>query len=438
MDSDELMTGCESSGIFRNPIPCLLTGLALMFAAMVLGFFTSGMLVVVPLALGALAAGIAVAIAPRAWWVLAGASGAALLGVYIASMCHWDFSIKVLFWWAAVIAALAALLMGVFNTFWRRVVISFIIVFHFGGMMTAITSAPPQSWLSAYLWLKVYRPYLQFLYLNNAYHFYSPEPGPAHLLFYFIEYEPNEDSRNYRWVRVPFIRDGQMEEYDEMGQPRRFPYVEFTRRLSLAETAGQTSSPPAGSAAFQELLIARTQAGTIDNYPFQDIVPPAMQYREPQSMSKKWLSSYARHVARTYKCDLHPEKQVKSVKIYLVTHELIRPQEFGKATDEDGRVIEGRKLNDPTLYVPTFMGEFDRDGKMLPECYEFDINEFGQRYVVRRSPYLYWVLPILYHDRGPGGSVSPGVLHKDSNVDNYMRKHAGDPNWENQPWEDQP
>ena len=46
-----------------------------------------------------------------------------------------------------------------------------------GGMITAATTIdPPGSsapWVSMKAWLW-YRPYLQFMYLNNAYHFYSP------------------------------------------------------------------------------------------------------------------------------------------------------------------------------------------------------------------------------------------------------------------------
>src|SRR5262249_51727018 len=30
----------------------------------------------------------------------------------------------------------------------------------------------PSPWLSTQIWTRIYRPYLEFLYLNNAYHFY--------------------------------------------------------------------------------------------------------------------------------------------------------------------------------------------------------------------------------------------------------------------------
>src|SRR5262249_24279780 len=62
---------------------------------------------------------------------------------------------------------------------WRMILASALAVFHFGGIFSAVTSPQPAPVLTAQLWTVVYRPYLQFAYLNNAYQFYSPDPGPA-------------------------------------------------------------------------------------------------------------------------------------------------------------------------------------------------------------------------------------------------------------------
>ncbi len=63
----------------------------------------------------------------------------------------------------------------------RLAAISVLILFHFGGILTATVNVDPPglvgSWLANRVWIYVYRPYLNFMYLGNAYHFYSPEPG---------------------------------------------------------------------------------------------------------------------------------------------------------------------------------------------------------------------------------------------------------------------
>jgi hypothetical protein len=77
----------------------------------------------------------------------------------------------------------------------RRVIVSILVLFHFAGILCAVTSVQPRDqpapWLSHTLWTRVYRPYLTFMYLTNAYHFYSPDPGPPSLLWFRIESKDN-------------------------------------------------------------------------------------------------------------------------------------------------------------------------------------------------------------------------------------------------------
>ena len=63
----------------------------------------------------------------------------------------------------------------------RRLVLGLLFLLHFGGICTAALSAPPSPQLVQQIWVRIYRPYLEFVYLNNAYHFYAPEPGPAEI-----------------------------------------------------------------------------------------------------------------------------------------------------------------------------------------------------------------------------------------------------------------
>src|SRR5262249_52776626 len=101
------------------------------------------------LAIAALAAGLASRAVPAAW-----DSAQLLLRV------------------SAGVAAVAALLTLLPRTL-ARAGISLVLVFHLVGIVTAVTSVPPPGgpapWLVTQLWTRCYRPYLQFLYLNNAY-----------------------------------------------------------------------------------------------------------------------------------------------------------------------------------------------------------------------------------------------------------------------------
>ena len=73
----------------------------------------------------------------------------------------------------------------------RRVALVCGAAFHFCGILSAVFSVPPPGgnapWLVQQAWVRVYRPYLQFVYLNNAYHFYSPEPGPPSFMWYRLD-----------------------------------------------------------------------------------------------------------------------------------------------------------------------------------------------------------------------------------------------------------
>src|SRR5437667_416198 len=89
-------------------------------------------------------------------------------------------------WETVLKAALAGAALVAAPRPWRQGVISAIIVFHFGGIFMATASPPPTPWLVEQMFQRVYNPYLQFMYLRNAYHFYSPEPGPASLLCFLL------------------------------------------------------------------------------------------------------------------------------------------------------------------------------------------------------------------------------------------------------------
>lgn len=261
----------------------------------------------------------------------------------------------------------------------RRWAISAILLFHFGGIATAVASVPPPSgpapWITTQLWARVYRPYFQFLYMYNAYHFYSPDPGPSSIFWVCIDYSDGSQ----QWLHIP-------DRKEHMKDPLAVAYY---RRLSITEFAIQ---PSGNNTVTGQNLDLRRLAGTVIGIPSPERIvewlPGVPQYRPPNEHSRRLLSSYAAFIARSHP---HPDGKspVVGVKIYRVTHAIVPPDQFAA----------GREATDEQLYFPYFLGDFRADGSLKDPA----------------DPLLYWLMPIVKMPKaatpvrpsGPAGSV-PG------------------------------
>src|SRR5207249_11292956 len=145
---------------------------------------------------GMLITGMAVARRPKDSVVLVLASATALLA-YFGTHPNWD-AIRLMMGVMAAVAAIAAGLIRAPQTV-QRLAVSLFVLYHFCGILSAITSPHPMPWLTAQLWARVFRPWLEFCYVNNAYQFYSPQPGPAQVLWFCITGEDN----NQHWLKIP-------------------------------------------------------------------------------------------------------------------------------------------------------------------------------------------------------------------------------------------
>jgi hypothetical protein len=257
----------------------------------------------------------------------------------------------------------------------RKILISLIILFHFGGILTAVSSQQPGEaqppWLMVQAWGNVYHPYLQFMYMTNAYHFYSPEPGPATLLWFRVQYASGKS----RWVKLP----------SRMLSPVPIHYI---RTLAMADTIHnfQQVDPETQT----RLTIARRQAEMVYGIPFftGPEIPISNQYRRPNDFAMLLTSSYARHIALTSPNPDDPADPVESVKVYRVTHRLLRPDEMAR----------GMSPIDKTTYLPYYCGDFTPEGSMIDPS----------------DPFLYWLIPINYRN---------GPQHPDE-VDDFVEKHG--------------
>jgi len=237
MARNEVVAARQAAWPLQNPWPPLLAGLgasaaALLWASVAPESFVPGRVILLLAGLIAAGTGVAVRFRTAAWDLesrcyTAGAIGLAAFAAVLSTGAldeAWD-SPRMLLRAVTAVALVGAGLVCL-SRLWRRLAVSLIVLFHFGGILCAVTSVPPPGgpapWITGTLWAHVYRPYLDFLYLNNAYHFYSPEPGPPSLLWFYLEYEDGST----RQVKIPNREDF----------PTRLSYQ---RRLALTESTAQ-------------------------------------------------------------------------------------------------------------------------------------------------------------------------------------------------------
>lgn len=385
---------------FRRPWPVLLAGLACTVIGLALWRTPLVPLRLLFLGAGLLLAGIAVArrLQTTSWehledraesaGLLAASAFVALLS-YLAMEESWD-SGRVFLGALITIALLGSFTVLLPRT-GRRIVAVVLVALHFGGILTSVTSVPPRNepapWLSSQLWIHVYRHYLFFGYLTNAYHFYSPDPGPPTLLWFHVEYE---DGRA-RWIKIPSRHDSPVGlHHQRMLAAAESAYLpilgepllngEFIRTWEKKTKKKYELLPGIPHESGEEIIKRRQLAVKLvkfvdpnDGRP----APPLMlrepiwgsQYSEPQPMALRLLGSYARHIAHTSPDPDNPHNMVKAVRIYRVVHTLITPHELN----------DGKNPLDPPTFMPHYMGKYDPEGRLLDP----------------KDPFLFWHVPIV-------------------------------------------
>lgn len=323
--------------------------------------------------IGVIVAATAVVKQPSDSKILGLAALSALAAVFSAKS-DWG-SVRMMLSVLAAVGGVAAVLF-LFSRTTRQIVVSALVIFHFCGIISAITSPPSTPWLTTQTWVRLFRPHLEFCYTNNAYQFYSPEPGPANVLWFCIE----GDNNQHRWIKTPSVN----EVYDPLG-------VEYYRRLSITERANSNEQLLVGPS--PEVLLRRREV--IDAFPMHPEAMPAMQYRMPDENSRQFLASYVRHVANKHAAEM-PDFGFKGVKVYLTQHRLLSQKQYA----------EGEDPYDKSSYLPFFVGEFDAQGNLM--------NPF--------DPMLYWIVPIL---RTPKYDPATGAaIPKQYDYKNFVTIHA--------------
>jgi hypothetical protein len=327
---------------------------------------------------GMIAAGLAVSLRPKAM-MLALATLTCLVARFgDAFHADWD-SARMLAGLLAVFAGTGAVILGgpqlVGRAFpeWvrptRRILISALLFFQFGSLCVAVTAPGAQPWIGAQLAERVYRPYQQAVYLTNAYHFYSPEPGPAYMLWFCIYYDNDNNGKaetaEARWLSLP-------KRPEDMMDPLSITYY---RRLSITATAFAPSQIQFLSDDVTRPRLLRTQGKT--GIPLHPQFTMQQQYMQPQDRVRyHMLPAFVQHVSKSKEAQHgDPNVKIRFIKVYMVEHQIPTPADLENGVD----------FYDAPTYKPYFMGEFDTEGKLR------DPND----------PMLYWLAPILFVPKHP-------------------------------------
>ena len=335
--------------------------------------------------------------------VLAVAAFAALLA-FVGTDPAWESMEMVLV--AMIVVALAGVVLVLLPKSLRMIAGGVLILIHFGGMVTAATNIdPPGSvapWISQQLWVRFYRPYLQFMYLNNAYHFYSPEPGPPSVVWFHIKYTNGK----VRWYKIP-NRD-----LDPVP-------LHHTRLLSITESTGSVyQQVPWAPSVLQDIRSKRETAGAEYGIPLDEAVMPInSQYQEALPFSQKMIESYVHHVALRFPWFDKPDNTVQSIKVYRFRQTII----------PTSALAEGRDPVDKNLLIGYYQGEYNKDDALLKP----DVVDKNGAVLERKDPFRFWYMPIYYR-AGDHVLVDGLTQHARLDLDKLPLAQTFDPN--DSPW----
>jgi len=360
---------------------------------------------------GAVAAGFAAWLRPDRWEVWAVAAAAAALAAVAAVPDSWD-SFRLLF---SLFAAAAGFRLVVSAApAWRLRLVTAYLLFHFVGIFCAVTGPSPTPWLIDQAYLRVYNQYLQTIYMRNAYHFYSPEPGPASLLACVVKTENGTETtatgevrKKYdtRWVVMP-------RRPADVLDPLALSYF---RRLSITDRMSRTNNDFTSSAGAFEKSEVRTRRyrltlpGSDPYFPLHPTEPEFLQYRMPDTNGCRFLiPSFAQHLILEHTPT--PEAAARTtLKMYRLEHRTLPVEAFIGVGNPDGKPTNPY---DPMTYRPYFLGEYrlTSEDPSHPRKARVEL-------VDPQADMLYWLIPILPNPAPTAADRKPFV--------DYLSIHAG-------------
>jgi len=200
--------------------------------------------------------------------------------------------------------------------YWLRRVGSCAIVLHLLAVFSAPwADPPPSSELSRWV-AGGFRPYAQFMSLNNGYRFFAPDPGPGHL----IRYEVVGPSGVIEKGRFP----DREKHWPRLLYHRHFMISEMTAQMADSVPRLPTDQPP-------EAIMSRKEFNAYQKA-FQD-----MRLIQ-QSLADYFLLQ-------------HPD--ATSVRLFAQTHLIPSPSQLA----------QGVRLTDERLYEEILLGEYRKGNR---------------------------------------------------------------------------
>jgi hypothetical protein len=187
---------------------------------------------------------------------------------------------------------------------WRWV-ISLLLIFHLAAVFTApftfaTSSGPGTASPFAATMMGLLQPYIDAAFLNHGYFFFAPNPGPAHLVRYRLEFD---DGREPVERMFPDLK-------------RHWPRLLYHRHFMLAESYNGRFAPPA---------------------PPPEVATDPVRRRGWQRSRRQYellRDAYAEHLRARYGAD--------RVTLTRVEHRLPMPPDV---------LDRGMQLDDPRLYI---------------------------------------------------------------------------------------
>lgn len=360
---------------------------------------------------GAVAAGFGAWLRPDRWEAWAIATVSAVLAAVAGVPDSWD-SFRLLFGLFASAAGFRLVIAAA--PAWRVRLVTAYLLFHFVGIFCAVTAPSPTPWLVDQAYLRVYNQYLQPIYMRNAYHFYSPEPGPAAVLAALLKTENGTETTATGEVR---------KKYDTrwVVMPRRPAHVHdplaisYFRRLSITDRLGRTSTDFTSSAgAFEKTDVRQrryklTLPGSDPFYPLHPNEPEFLQYRMPTPEGSRFLiPSFAQHLILEHTAT--PEAAARTtLKMYRLQHNTLPVEALVGFGNPDGLPANPYS---PMTYRPYFLGEYK-----LTSADPAHPRKARVELVDPQADMLYWLIPILPNPAPAAGDKKPYV--------DYLSIHAG-------------
>lgn len=216
----------------------------------------------------------------------------------------------------------------------RRAVVSVLLALHLIAVISAPLAIPgPSAELSRKV-ADVFSPYLHATHLYNGYRFFAPNPGPSHV----VRYELTMPDGNLRHGRFPNLND-------------EWPRQLYHRHFMISETVFNLMNIPSDEEMTARANDIRAGAKRLRDSGHESFARhvDAFAQREEESFAsgKQQRELLLTAIAQRLLADTGAVR----VRLFVQTH--LIPTPIDSAT--------GRELDDPTLYVEEYIGEFTRE-----------------------------------------------------------------------------